>query len=302
MSKKKKKAIEKTSRNLVMIVAGIALNAFAVEAFSLPFNILLGGVTGLGRILCQLTPLTLSQSVMIFNLLLLLIALIFLGKNYAGTIVFGSILYPVLLGVFESMHLPKNIVEDPLVACLSGGFLMGVGLGLVIRAGGSLGGSDVISLICHKKFNISVAAALNTFDVLVLFAQSMMATPNEIILGIMTTITYSIVMNRVLLAGGGLVQFLIFSPKNEEIRKVLVEYGFGATVLHSRSGFSGQESNVIISIFSVRFMNWVKAKILEIDDTAFITISSVRQVEGRGFTIQMTKEQQDKWENIWGES
>ena len=275
------------SGKLIMILAGIAMNAFAVDVFCLPYNILVGGSTGIGRLIHHFAGLPVSTGVLIVGLILLALAWIFLGKRYAATIVLGTITYPLFLAVFEVLPVQQGIVEDPLVACLCGGFLMGIGIGLVIRAGGSMGGSDVIPQILHKKARLPIGPVMWGLDVAVLGLQGFLATPNEIILGIMMVLTYPIVTDKTLLAGGGQVQFMIFSPKNNEIRQMLIEHGFGATVLHGKSGYYAQEVDVLVTALSVRYMNRVKDAILDIDDTAFMTISSVREVDGRGFTISI---------------
>ena len=274
-------------RRMFMVTVGIVLNAFAVAAFCLPFNILVGGSTGMGRIIAHFTPLSVSTAVLIANLILLLAALIFMGKSYAVSIVYGSIMYPVFLGIFEKIPVVHHMVEDPFVSTVCGGILMGVGIGLVIRNGASLGGSDVIPQILHKRKKLPITPVMYGLDVAVLVCQGFLATPNEIILGILLTLTYSVVTDKVLLAGGGQVQFMIFSPKNPEIRKALIEMGFGVTLLHGKTGYYEEEVDVVITILSVRFMNKVKDRILSIDDKAFMTIGSVREVDGRGFTLSM---------------
>ncbi|MBQ1490256.1 MAG: YitT family protein [Eubacterium sp.] len=272
---------------MLAITAGIALNAFAVAAFCLPFNILVGGSTGVGRLIAYFSPLSVSTGVLIVNLLLLLAALIFMGRSYAVSIIYGSVMYPVLLGVFERIPVIDHMVEDPFVAAVCGGLLMGVGIGLVIRNGASLGGSDVIPQILHKRRRLPITPVMYGLDVIVLVCQGFLATPNEIILGILMTLTYSVVTDKVLLAGGGQVQFMIFSPKIGQIRDELIEMGFGVTLLHGKTGYYKEEVDVLITVLSVRFMNKVKDRILEIDDKAFMTIGSVREVDGRGFTISM---------------
>ena len=273
-------------KTIAMVLFGIALNAFAVAAFCLPYNILVGGSTGIGRLINHFSGMPVSLAILIVGLILLILAWIFLGKQYAASIVLGTISYPAFLALFELFPIHGGLVDDPLLAALCGGFLMGVGIGIVIRAGASMGGSDVIPQILHKKANLPIGPVMYGLDVTVLILQGFLATSNEIILGIMMVLTYTIVTEKTLLAGGGQVQFLIFSPKNEEIRDMLIENGLGVTMLHGKSGYYGEEVDVIITALSGRRMNKIKDRILAIDSTAFITISSVREIDGRGFTVK----------------
>ena len=281
-----KKTFKDETIKVIMILLGVALNAFATATFCLPYHILIGGSTGVGRLVNYFTPMTVSMGVLAANIILLILAFFLLGKRYAASIVLGSLTYPLMLGVFEQIIGDRMVVEDPLLAALCGGALMGAGIGLAVRSGGSLGGSDVIPQILHKHFNVSVATMMTAIDVLILLLQCFLATTNEIILGILMTVTYSFVTNRVLLMGGGQIQFMIFSPKNEEIRQMLVEeLHMGVTMLHGKSGYFGEETDVLVTAMSYRYMNQIKDKVLAIDDTAFMTISSVREIDGRGFTL-----------------
>ena len=98
-------------------------------------------------------------------------------------------------------------------------------------------------------------------------------------------LTYTIVANKVLLMGSGQVQFMIFSPKYNEITGALIATDFGATILEGKGAFNLETQKVVVSVLSVRYMNMAKDLILSIDDKAFMTISSVREVNGLGFTI-----------------
>ena len=281
-----KKALKQETIKIIMILLGVALNAFATATFCLPYNILIGGSTGVGRLISHFTPVPVATGVMAANVVLLILAFFLLGKRYAASIVLGSLTYPVMLGVFEGIIGDRMVVEDPLLAALCGGALMGAGIGLAVRSGGSLGGSDVIPLILNKHFRTPVAAMMNAIDVLILLLQCFLATTNEIVLGILMTVTYSVVTNKVLLMGGGQVQFMIFSPKIEEIRKALLDMELGVTLLHGKSGYEEKETDVLVTAMSYRYMNHAKDTVLEIDNNAFMTISSVREIDGRGFTIE----------------
>ena len=156
-----------------------------------------------------------------------------------------------------------------------------------------MGGSDVVPIILNKKFNWPIAPMLYGVDVVILVSQSFVATSNEIVLGILMVMTYAIVANKILLMGSGQVQFMIFSPKYREITEALIKADFGATVLDGTGAFHGEPQKVVVSVLSVRFMNTAKDLILSIDDHAFMTISSVREVNGLGFTIAVAEEKRE---------
>ena len=280
-------------KKLVLLTLGIVVSAFGIEAFAIPYNILIGGATGAGRVISQFTSLSVASCVMILNVFLLVLAFITLGKRYAATIIFGSLVFPIVLGFFEHFPQIRHLVKDPLLATLCAGCLLGFGIGVVIRAGGSMGGSDVVPIILNKKFNWPIAPMLYGVDVVILVSQSFVATSNEIVMGILMVMTYTIVANKILLMGSGQVQFMIFSPKYREITEALIKADFGATVLDGTGAFHGEPQKVVVSVLSVRFMNTAKDLILSIDDHAFMTISSVREVNGLGFTIAVAEEKRE---------
>ncbi len=280
-----KKTIVSEVKKLAVVMFGTIICAFSVEAFGIPYNILVGGSTGAGRVMHHFTPLTVAQCVMIINTSLLLLAFIVLGKRYAVTILLGSFAFPVMLGFFEQFPQIRHLVETPLLAAICGGCLLGVGIGAVLRVGGSMGGSDVVPIIMNRKFRWPIAPMLYGIDVIILISQGFLATSNQIILGILMVMTYTIVANKVLLMGSGQVQFMIFSPKYNEITKALIAADFGATILDGKGAFNLETQKVVVSVLSVRYMNIAKDLILSIDERAFMTISSVREVNGLGFTI-----------------
>ena len=135
------KQFTRAALSAFMIVLGVALSAFAMSVFVLPFDILAPGVTGLGRTLGIYFGADVSLVVWISNIALLLLGLVVLGWRFAASIVLGSVCFPLFLDLFDAMPWLSAVLSDPLYAAICAGVLEGVGLGLVIRAGGSSGGS-----------------------------------------------------------------------------------------------------------------------------------------------------------------
>lgn len=282
-----RKRIPQEIFRIASILAGVALNAWAVDVLVLPYGILMGGSTGLGRLMNYFTHLPVSAWVMGFNLLLLISAWIFLGRKYASSIVLGSVTYPIFLQLFSDLNWAQEpVLDEPVLAAISGGAIIGLGLGIILRVGASIGGSDVFPLIVHKKFGWSISTFMYAQDTIILLLQAFNATLSEIVLAILTVFVYSTVTNHVTIMGNGLVQFQICSEKTEEILNELLSLGVGATLLHGKSGYLRNDVEMISSVVTVHYVNRIKRMILRIDPTAFITISMVQEVNGRGFTIE----------------
>ena len=271
--------------NGVLILVGTALSAFSMGVFVLPYGMLVPGVTGLGRLAEIWFSADVTLVVGACNILLLLLSLVLLGWRFAATIVLGSICFPLFLGVFQSIDALQALVEDPLYAALCAGAIEGVGLGLIIRAGGSSGGSDVVPIILNRKFHLPIAPVLYGIDLFIIALQLPYAKLEALVLSAIYATLYTVVMNRTILLGRGNVQFEIFSEHYEAITRRMAELLRGATLQHGRSGRLRRECEMVLAVVPIRCMNEVKRAVISIDPSAFITVSSVRDVSGRGFTL-----------------
>ena len=298
----KKEVVLKEAGTIAVILVGVAITTFATIAFALPYHILVGGSTGLGVITNHFIPgIPLSAAVLFFNVVLLLAARFCLGRRYALSIILGSLSYPMFLALFTRMGFKNShLVEDPLVAAIAGGALMGVGLGIILRAGRSMGGSDVLPLILHKKIGTKIGPVMYIQDSIILLLQFFNATVTDLILAILVVFIYSTVSQKIILMGNGLVQFQIYSGKTREILDELLNFGIGATLLNGTSGLLKQKMEMINSVTTLTNMNRVKKLILDIDPKAFITISMVQDVNGRGFTIVDENKEKYTQEHLYG--
>ena len=272
---------------LMLLLAGNAIDAMGIALFILPAGFIVSGATGMGRILSYALGGTwnVSACVMLFNVLLFLLALICMGKHMAATIVIGTFTFPVFLDVFEHIPVFMNLTDNPIISMICGAMCLGVGTGIVIRAGGSTGGADVIPIILHGKKDLPIAPVMYVLDCIIMLFQIPWATKEQILLGILTEFITAIVLDKVQVIGGGEVQFLIFSRKSEEINRELLMLDAGTTLLHGQGGYKGRDEDVIICIVSSRKMREIKDAVLDIDPVAFMTISSVQEVSGRGFSL-----------------
>lgn len=271
---------------VAMVVLGTALSAFSMGVFVLPYNMLVPGVTGIGRLAEIYFSADVTLVVGACNLALLLLGLAVLGWKFAATIVVGSVFFPLFLGVFQSMDVFHNLVDEPLYAALCAGAIEGVGLGLIIRAGGSSGGSDVVPIILNRKFKIPIAPVLYGVDLVIIACQLPTSNLEALVLSAIYAALYTVVMDRVILLGKDNVQVTIISDSADTITRRILELDHGVTLLCGRTGLLKKSCDVIICVVSIRSMNSVKRAALAIDPNAFVTVCSVRDVSGRGFTLK----------------
>lgn len=180
------------------ILLGNGLLAFAVAAFVLPGDFIMGGTTGIGILLGKFLPVDTAALVLFFNLILLIFGGIVLGRQFFLTTVAGSVLYPIMLGIFERVPGIANLTRNAMLAAVFAGLLMGIALGLVMRVGSSTGGMDVVNLVMHKWLRWPIARCVYITDAVILAGQAVFSKPEPILYGIVLLVSEAVVLDRVI--------------------------------------------------------------------------------------------------------
>lgn len=273
-------------RTALMIILGNALYALTVKLFLLPGNLMVGGTTGIGLLVHRFTGMSLPRFVLLFNLVMLAAGFLLLGKKFALTTVISSLAYPVLLEVFDAVFGNMAVTEDMILNTVFSGLGIGAALGLVIRTGASTGGMDIPPLVLNKYFRIPVSVSLNLFDVLILLGQAVFNPPERILYGIILTLIYTTVLDKVIMMGTTRTEVKVISKHVEEIRyAILAQVDRGVTILYGEGGYLQEETRVVLSILSNRELPKVERLIRDIDPEAFMIVSRVTEVRGKGFSI-----------------
>lgn len=273
--------------NICMILLGNAVMAFGIVVFILPNHLMTGGTTGLSLIVGHYTDMSISTFVLIFNIAVFILGLAVLGRAFAMTTLISTFFYPLALGFFQNFEVfTKGITEDRLLASLFGGLLIGFSLGIVIRAGASTGGMDIPPLILNRKFGFSVSAMLYIFDCIILLGQVLFSDREAILYGILLVMTYTIVLDKVLVFGHAQTQVKIISTKAEEINTAVNQkMDRGSTLIHTSTGYLRNEQDMIMTVISNRQLTQLNRLVMEIDPNAFMIVAKVNEVRGTGFTL-----------------
>ncbi len=275
---------------VAQMLVGTALCCFSVACFALPYNMVVSGVSGIGRVVNLTMGVNVTITVAVVNIIFFILGAIFLGKKFAAATALGTFAFPFFLGIFQNIEALSHLVDDPLLAAIVAGLLDGVGLGMVIRVGGSTGGIDIPSILLNKKMGWQTGTVMSAIDITIFLIQIPVTDTNGIILGILYAIIYSLVMNRIIMMGQGGMQLMIWTPEAHRVNERLLQLGFGTTLLKGRGGYLREDCEVIYCATSNR--NLIKAKnaALEIDSKAFITLTSMNEVNGNGFTWMASDE------------
>ncbi len=268
------------------IVVGNTLLAFAICAFVIPNDIMLGGSNGIALAIQHFLPLRLSIIAAGVNVALFALGWVFMGWKFAATSLLSTILYPMILAVFETLPLGTLFNENIVICALFCGVIFGLGIGMVVRVGGSTGGMDIPPCILNKYKGIPVGNSVMFFDILVVLIQVSIKGFDGLLLSILVIVVMSFTINRTVLIGDKKIQVLIISPAAQEIRKEILEnINCGVTMLETEGGYKGTHQQAILTVVYSNKYTAIRDVALKYDQHAFIVASDVTNVNGKGYTI-----------------
>ena len=282
--------------NLVLsTLIGNALLAFAICAFVVPNNFMLGGSNGLSLALHHFIPLPLSAINGILNGLLFFLGLIFMGKKFAAGTLLSTVFYPLIMALFEQLPLESLFTEDKLTCAIFCSILAGLGIGIVIRAGGATGGMDIPPCILQKRKGIPVGTSLMVFDTAIVLVQIFLNGQDGILHSLLIILLISLTVNQTVVSGVKKVQLLVISPAYEQIRREILDIqDSGATMLNIETGYEANTQKAVLCIVYAKKYPAIRDAILKLDPKAFIVTSEVKNVNGEGYTIARSLESKIK--------
>ena len=271
--------------SILMVVAGNVLYTLSIKLFLLPANLMSCGTTGIALLADYFLNIPVTSFIFVFNLTMLILGWVILGRRFAMTTILSSVLYPVFLEILNWILGDVVVTENMMLNVLFAGMGLGVSLGIVLRAGASTGGMDIPPLILKKYFHIPVSATLWAFDFCILLAQMFFHPLEDLLYGIMLIIVISVALNKIMLLGTSKTEVKIVSHKSDEIRDaILSQVDRGVTILHGAGGYLHEETEIILSIVSNYELPKIEQLARSIDPNCFMIISRVTEVWGRGFS------------------
>ena len=276
----------KRAGTVATVILGNVFYAFVIKLFLLPGNLMTGGTTGIGLVVKHFTGTSISGFVLVFNIVMLIVGWTLLGKKFALTTVISSFTYPIALEAANHIFGDLVITTDPMLNTIFAGLGIGIGLGIVIRTGASTGGMDIPPLVLNKYFRIPVSVSLNIFDMLILVLQIVYNPPERVLYGVLLVMIYTTVLDKVLMMGNTKTEVKVISSQVEEIRQaILAQVDRGVTMLYGEGGYRQKQTQIVLSIVSNRELPQVEKLIRHIDPEAFMIVSRVTEVCGRGFSL-----------------
>ncbi|SDX31031.1 Uncharacterized membrane-anchored protein YitT, contains DUF161 and DUF2179 domains [Paenibacillus sp. PDC88] len=272
----------KLLQRAIMILVGASLMAIALEIFLIPNGVIDGGITGISIMVSQLSGLPLGVLLTLFNLPFLLIGYKQIGKTFAVSTLFGIVIMSI--GTHLLHHVQALTPNEPLLGAVFGGVILGVGVGLVIRSGGSLDGTEIVAILLSARSPFSVGQVVLVINVFIfVMAGFVFGWPNAMY----SMIAYYIAMKMIDVTIEGLDQsksVWIISEKYRDIGEALTDrLGRGVTYLDGEGGFSGDEKKVIFVVITRLEEAKLKSIVEDWDPQAFVAIGNIHDVKGGRF-------------------
>jgi uncharacterized membrane-anchored protein YitT (DUF2179 family) len=268
-------------KDIILLSAGIFSAGFGLESFLLPNNFIDGGATGISLLLTEITKWPLALFLIIVN-----IPFVFLGFKQIGKW-FGIKTILAIFGLaacITFIHYPV-ITSDKLLVAVFGGFFLGAGIGLAMRGGGVLDGTEILAIYLSRKTSISVGDTILVFNIMIFSVAAYILSIETALYSILTYIAASKTLDFIIEGIEEYIGVTIISPKSTEIYKMITEkIGRGITVYKGRQGFGktghSSEMNILFSVVTRLEISRLKTEVEAIDPNAFIIMHNIKDTHG----------------------
>lgn len=271
----------KLLQRAAFILIGAILIATGLEEFLVPNHIIDGGITGISIILAHLTGLKLGIFLFVLNVPFLIFGYRQIGKTFAFSTLFAIMVLSITSTILGPI---PDVTNDPLLAAVFGGITVGIGVGLVVRNGGSSDGTEVVAVLINKKSPWSVGQVVMFFNIFILGSAGFVFGWNH---AMYSLIAYFIAFKMIDVTINGFEEtksIWVISDKYREIGEAMLSrLGRGVTYLNGEGAFTGDDKKIVFSVISRLEEAKLKTLVEEIDSEAFLAIGSIAEVRGGRF-------------------
>jgi uncharacterized membrane-anchored protein YitT (DUF2179 family) len=286
MKQHKKEKLSHLLIRYLLIIVGAGLAAVAIELFLVPNDIIDGGVIGVSLILSHLN----AGSIPFVNFATLVIIInlpfMYYGYKYIGkTFVFSSIFGIVCLAVIESqLHHVEAFTTQPILATVFGGLILGAGVGLVIRNGGTMDGTEILGILLTKKLPFSLGEFVMFVNIFIFIWAGFVYGPEQAMYSVMAYYIAFKTIDTVIQGLDETKAVIIVSDHYADVSDTILDrLGRGTTKLKGKGGYTDEDKEVIYAVVTRLEVTKLKAIVHEVDPKAFITIMNTQETKGAQF-------------------
>lgn len=268
-------------KRIIMIIMGAILMAVGLELFLIPNLLLDGGIVGISIILSHLTGIQLGIFIFILNIPFFYLGYKQIGKTFALSTILGI---TVLSFGTYFLHPVERFTSDLLLATVFGGIILGIGIGLVIRYGGSLDGTEILAILFNKTTPLSVGEIIMFFNLIIFTVAGFLFTWEQ---AMYSVLAYFIAFKTIDIVIEGLDEsksVYIISDYVEEVgQSIMDRLGRGVTYLHGEGAYTGDSKKIIFTVITRLEEAKLKTIVEDIDSQAFLAIGNITEVRGGRF-------------------
>ncbi|MGG4395198.1 YitT family protein [Paenibacillus thiaminolyticus] len=269
-------------KRVVFITIGAILMGVALEMFLVPNDIIDGGIAGISIILSKTTSLKLGLFLFLLNVPFLMLGYKQIGKTFAFSTLYGIAVMSLTTAM---LHHVEAFTNEKLLAVMFGGIMLGAGVGLVIRFGGSLDGTEIVSILVSKKINVPVGQLIMIINVFIFIVAGFVFGWDSAMYSIFT---YYIAFKMIDIVVEGLNEsksVTIISSEYDEISQAIIDrLGRNTTFIYAKGGYMREDTQMIYCVLTRLEVAKLKAIVQDIDPKAFIAIETVSDVLGGNFS------------------
>jgi uncharacterized membrane-anchored protein YitT (DUF2179 family) len=269
-------------QNSVFILLGVLSAGFGLKGFLLPNAFIDGGITGISLIVNHVTEISISVLIVALNIPFIIMAFSTVSRNFA----INSMISIVLLSV-AILVIPYPVVtDDNLLVAAFGGFFLGLGIGLAIRGGAVLDGTEILAVFINRKSSLTVGNVILIFNLIIFSTGAYFLSVETALYAILTYFAASRTVDFVV---DGIEEYIgvsIISENSEEVRLTIIEkLGRGCTIYLGKKGFAKrgeimQDVNIVYTVITRLELSKLRTEIEKVDDKAFMIMNSIMDTKG----------------------
>jgi len=268
-------------KDCLLIIAGIFSAAFGFKGFLLTNHFIDGGATGISLLISALTKIPLYALLLIVNIPFILMGYKTVGKAFA---IKTALAISGLALVVATVHFP-DVTRDNLLVALFGGFFLGAGIGLSVRGGAVIDGTEVLAIYLSRKLGTTIGDIIILINIIIFSAAAYFLTVEVALYSMVTYLAASRTLDFVIEGIEEYTGVTIISPSSEEIRAMIVNtIGRGVTVYNGKRGFGkngeSKDIDIVYTVVTRLELNKLNTEIEKIDPHAFVVMSSIKDTKG----------------------
>ncbi|MCB0707339.1 MAG: YitT family protein [Saprospiraceae bacterium] len=269
-------------RDSFLILLGVLSASFGLNGFLLPNSFLDGGVTGISLITSELTGISLSVLIVLINIPFMVIAYSTISRQFAVRSIIAILLLAFTIHLFPV----TTITDDKLLIAVFGGFFLGLGIGLAVRGGSVIDGTEVLAVFISRKTSMTIGDVILIFNIIIFAVAAYVFSIEIALYAILTYLAASKTVDFVITGVEEYIGVTIISDKSEEIRLAIIEnLGRGCTLYSGKKGFAKRgeplkQTDIVYTLVTRLELSKLQTELDKIDKDAFIVMHSIKDAKG----------------------